>query len=89
MRDALVTSPACACSNPESLKPGRGKADAQDEFEYQDDFLDYDPEPYEQSLRDAWAKAGVRPWKPSAKELDDALCEARKLVERFNYFATR
>jgi hypothetical protein len=37
-----------------------------------DDYLDYDPEPYERELLAAWAKAGVRPWKPTAEELDDA-----------------
>jgi hypothetical protein len=41
-----------------------------------------------QALIAAWAKAGVRPWKPSAEELDDACREARQLVERFNHLAS-
>ena len=54
-----------------------------------DDYLDYDPEPYERELIAAWRKAGVRPWEPSAEELENACREARELVERFNHLASR
>jgi hypothetical protein len=51
-----------------------------------DDYFDED---YERRLMADWVKAGVRPWKPSAEELDDACREARQIVEHFNNFAPR
>jgi hypothetical protein len=58
---------------------------AYQDLEHDDDYLDYDPEPYERELRASWEKAGfLRPWKPSAEELDDACREARQIVEHYN-----
>ena len=52
-----------------------------------DEYLDYDPEPYERELRRAWV--GYRFVKPTAEEIDHAFDRLHKTLKRWDYFVAR
>jgi hypothetical protein len=49
-----------------------------------DEYLDYDPEPRERELRDAWARDGWGFRKPVGKELDHALHRVHEVMKRWD-----
>jgi hypothetical protein len=52
-----------------------------------ENYLDYDPEPYERELRRAWA--GYRFVKPGPEEIDNAFNRLHEIMKRWDYLVTR